>query len=245
MPDVIDSSMDALQTASNYKFSATRIENLGAPEYTLATSVCDASGSVMDFKDDLEKCLKTVAESCQKSPRAENLMYRVAAFNNGVYEVHGFKLLSDINPGDYDDCINPSGMTALFDATHTAIEATKDYGKILVDQDFAVNAVIFIITDGFENASSVGINSIKDVIRQTQHDECLESLTTVLIGVGNEPNLVDELKAFKDDGGLNQFIAIGEATPAKLAKLASFISRSISSTSQALGSGQASALLTF
>jgi len=53
------------------------------------------------------------------------------------------------------------------------------------------------------------------------------------------------LEQFKNEAGIDQFVSIGEATPAKLAKLADFISRSISSTSQALGTGNASQPLTF
>jgi len=45
------------------------------------------------------------------------------------------------------------------------------------------------------------------------------------------------LKNFSDQARLNQFVDAGEATAQKLAKLAAFVSRSITSQSQALGSG--------
>ena len=71
-----------------FQFSAVRIENLGATEYTLATIVCDISGSVMRFADELLNCIKAIVEACQKSPRAENLLLRLLLFNDDLVEIH-------------------------------------------------------------------------------------------------------------------------------------------------------------
>jgi len=48
------------------------------------------------------------------------------------------------------------------------------------------------------------------------------------------------LQTVKDDCGFDQYVSIGKATPGRIAKLADFISQSISSTSTALSQGQAS-----
>ena len=130
MPKLMDTTMQEVKTASNYKFSAVKIDELGATEYTLATVVVDVSGSVASYQQDLESCLKTVVGSCKKSPRAENLMLRLVTFNTGLTEVHGFKLLNTIKESDYTGVIQPCGGTALFDAVHSSVEATKDYGKL-------------------------------------------------------------------------------------------------------------------
>jgi hypothetical protein len=45
------------------------------------------------------------------------------------------------------------------------------------------------------------------------------------------------LDAFKRDAALDEYISAGDATAARLAKLAAFVSQSISSQSQALGTG--------
>ncbi|UCE66565.1 MAG: hypothetical protein JSU85_00700, partial [Candidatus Zixiibacteriota bacterium] len=59
----------------------------------------------------------------------------------------------------------------------------------------------------------------------------------------------DECKAylddFKDKANLQQFVNAGNATPKTLAKLANFISKSISSQSQSLGTGGPSQSLSF
>jgi len=240
-----DKTMSLMSTCGNYQFSAVKIDALGATEYSLCSIVIDNTGSVSGFKNEMEACIKTAMEACQKSPRAENLLLRLVKFNTKIEEVHGFKLLGSINVKDYDGILNPDGMTALFDATHTSIEATRDYGKTLSQQDFLANAIIFIITDGCDNASTNTATSIKKVIASVMKEECLESITIVLVGVGTkaDPSISNYLEDFKKQAGITQYVEIDEANPKKLAKLASFISRSVSSTSQALGTGAASQLL--
>lgn len=245
MPILVDESMETLKTGSNYKFSAVKVDQLGATEYTLVTIAQDASGSVDSYAQEMEKCLKTILDSCKKSPRAENLLLRLVTFNNVLDEVHGFKMLNTVTPKDYDNILAPAGGTALFDAVQSAIEATNDYGAVLSDQDFGVNAIIFIITDGDDNASRATANSVKKAIAKVAKAEKLEQITVVLIGVGDANNVATYLQDFQQNAGITQFVDIGTISPNKLAKLAGFISRSISSTSKALANGTSSNLLTF
>ena len=136
-------------------------------------------------------------------------------------------------------------MTALYDAVHTSVEATKDYAQILSDQDFVANSVIFIITDGMDNSSSKDPADIKKVIAKTMKAEVLESMTVVLIGINSgDGQVMSYLDDLKNKGGITQFVDAGAATKGNLAKLANFVSKSISSTSQALGTGAPSKLLT-
>ena len=149
-------------------------------------------------------------------------------------------MLSSINPDkDYDNILKIGGSTAAFDATIEAIEATGTYGKTLTSQDFLVNAVVFLVTDGESNTGNVlDAAQIKKTLLQVRRSEDLESILLVLIGVTNDDiNLNTYLQTVKDDGGFDQYVSIGTASPGKLAKLAQFISQSISSTSSALANG--------
>lgn len=238
--------MEDLVTSSNYGFSAVRADELGASEYTLATIVVDRSSSVEGFKKEMEDALKASLESCQRSPRAENLMLRLVSFSDDVKEEHGFRLLSGIQPDEYDNCLNPYGSTALFDATFAAIEATVEYGKLLFDQEYLTNAIIFVITDGDDNRSVETPRKIKNLVVKIKKDESLESINVVLVGVNTkQANIKQYLEDFQREADITQYVDIDDATPKALAKLGKFISSSISSTSQALGSGAPSQPLTF
>lgn len=246
MPKLMDTTMENLKTSSGYGFSALKVDELGAPEYTLVTVCQDASGSVSPYKADMEKCLQTMLDACKKDPHAENLMLRLLEFSEDLREIHGFRLLSDIDRSEYNDCLRIGGYTALFDAVQSAVEATVSYARILHEQDFLTNAIIFVGTDGRDNASRATMQSVKKAIQQTIADEVLESITVVLVGVGtNEQGVSQYLEDFQKEVEIDQYIDIGDATPSELAKLAKFMSKSVSSTSQALGSGAASQLLTF
>ncbi len=234
-----------------FQFSGVRVENLGATEYTLVTIVLDISGSVYTFANDLLKMVKTIVEACQKSPRAENLMIRYLTFNHIINEIHGFRLLKDIDPDKDYEALDPDGYTALYDASYDAIGATVDYSSRLVDDyEFDINGAVYIVTDGMNNRGSMTPTSIKDKVAGALAGEKIESLITVLVGL-HDPNgswsreVQAHLESFKEDGDLSQFVDAGDATPGKLAKLANFVSQSVSSQSQSLGSGSPSQILTF
>jgi len=247
--DKLDDDMEELKIAGpgTFTFSAVRPENLGATEYTLVTIACDVSGSVGEFSDELLSTIKKVVDACKKSERSENLMLRLLTFNHSLQEVHGFKELYSIDTDDYSN-LRPDGTTALFDATYSGIGSVLKYAETLMDQDFDVNGCVYIITDGMDNASDMTPRDIAKQMKEATMGEKIESLITVLVGI-KDPSITGDdwadevsqaLDRFKDDGALTQYVDVGNATPQRLAKLAEFVSKSVSSQSQALGSGTAS-----
>jgi uncharacterized protein YegL len=122
----------------------------------------------------------------------------------------------------------------------------ENYAKTLVDQDYFCNGILFVLTDGEENSSRVAtLAKIKTAMQNVRKNESLESIKMILVGVNdNDTRIKKVLENFKNDAGFDEYISIGDATPAKLAKLANWISQSISSTSQALGTGGPSQTLT-
>ena len=77
-------------------------------------------------------------------------------------------------------------------------------------------------------------------------DECLESIAVILLKVGaGDPEAAIALDAFAKDAEITQFedltTLFQKLSPeGALAKIAGFVSRSISSTSQSLANGSAS-----
>ena len=163
-------------------------------------------------------------------------------------EIHGFKQLIDCDINDYAGAINPCGSTALFETARNAITATNDYGKQLADSDFEANAIVFIITDGDDNSSGGTTSAdVGTALKEAMREEALESIMSILIGVGvgSYPDISDYLKEFEKDAGLSQYVEIKDANDKSLAKLADFISKSVSSQSNSLGTGSVSQPLNF
>lgn len=246
MPRLMDD--DAMELGQiggmqGFQFSGVRTEKLGATEYTLVSIAVDVTGSVRGFENELRDSLITAVEACQRSPRSDNLLLRVIKFSdrfkNGVEELHGFKPLAEIDVNNDYESLNPGGMTPLCDACYSVIGAMNAYGQKLVDDDFGVNAIAFVITDGGENASVATMKMVRDEAMKAVTGEIVESMVSVLIGV-NAAAYKYELEEFQKEAGLTQYIDAGEATKGKLAKLADFVSQSVSSQSQALGTGGSS-----
>ena len=81
-----------------------------------------------------------------------------------------------------------------------------------------------------------GFDPFKEEFTKARTSEKLESLISILIGI-NVGNYGQELQDYQQKTGMDHYIDVGDATPRKLAKLAAFVSQSISSQSQALGTG--------
>ncbi|HUW48640.1 MAG TPA: vWA domain-containing protein [Patescibacteria group bacterium] len=242
-----------LTTPSGFQFSGANISDLESTEYTIVTIVVDTSGSVSRFRQELEDCVKTVLQSCEKSPRAENLLVRYVTFDNRVDEVFGFRMLDQVQLSEVDGSVRPGGGTNLFDAAQSAVEATYDYGKLLTDQDYFVNGVVYVITDGGDTGSGCNPAGLKRFIeQQTQDEEGLESMSVILIGVGYG-GCAQHLDRFRNEANLTQFMDMEElfnktSPDTALAKLAGMVSQSISTVSMSLQNGSSSpssAILTF
>lgn len=247
MPVLNDENMENHALGgSNYGFSAKRIDDLGASEYTLVGIAADVSGSVANFRDEIEKCVKEIVKSCRHSPRADNLMLRFTTFDSRMTEFHGFKPLTECNEADYDGSIQIGGMTAMFDAAENMVSSVTRYGKDLTKNDFDCNAIVFVITDGADNSSALTVNGVKQALETAVTSEALESIVSILVGVNVQDKMLsDYLDEIHKKAGFTQYVELEKADSKTLAKLAEFVSKSISSQSQALGTGGPSQSLSF
>ncbi len=247
MPLLTDRNLDQKTLPTNhYGYSATRLDDLGATEYTLVTIAADSSSSVSSFKNELAETLKRIVQACRFSPRADNLLLRLVGFNDRLTELHGFKLLPYCHLSDYNHALHVGGSTALYDAVENAVSATTDYAGQLSRGGFAANAIVFVLTDGMDNVSTLTAQSVKAALAKAVGGEALESLVTVLVGVNVQDRAVAQyLQAFHADAGFTQYVEMGRADAPTLARLADFVSRSISLQSSILSTGGPSRSLTF
>jgi len=247
MPILNDTSLDQITLPnSHYGYSATRLDELGATEYTVVTIACDVSGSTAAFIFDMESAITRIVQACKSSPRADNLLLRLVAFDDTLGELHGFKLLENCNLADYGGILRAGGSTALYDAAENAISSTINYGHQLLAGDFSANAILFVITDGMDNASRLPAGKVEEALAKAVTGEALESIVSVLIGVNvQDPEAGRFLKQFQIDAGFTQYVELDKADTKTLARLAEFVSRSISAQSQALGTGGHSQPLVF
>ena len=244
---LLDTELDQVNLPnSHYGYSATRLEELGATEYTIATIVADVSGSTAAFVADMESAIMKIVQACKFSPRADNLLLRLVTFDDSISELHGFKLLENCNLSDYGGLLRSGGSTALYDATENAVASTSSYGQRLASGDFSANAILFVITDGMDNVSKSTAKRVRDALNTAINTEVLESIVSILIGVNvQEAEVSRYLKHFHQEAGFTQYIELDKADAKTLSRLAEFVSQSISAQSQSLGTGGPSQPLVF
>lgn len=229
---------EAFVTASNYGYSAVRLGELSESEYTVVTIVVDTTPSVDPFVHDLNEARKNIISACNDGPSPETLLVRCVEFNSqdGVQEVHGFKEFSKIDPALYD-VPKTNGLTNLYDVSHEVISTEVDFCERLHEQEFEVNGVVYIVTDGMDNRSRYTPANIRELVSKARQSEKLDSLLIVLIGI-NATDCRSYLENYAQEAGLDGYVDFGDASPSSLSKLAKWVSQSISQSTQARGSGQ-------
>lgn len=236
-----DSLEQHTTTVGGYAYSGATIDSKISSEQTLFTLCIDVSGSVAPFRNELEECVRAVIAGCKKDSRADYQMVRVLTFSDTVQEFHGFKTLASCNVDDYRDFISPGGMTALFECIDNAVEGTDDYAAKLKDRDRDSNAIIVGLTDGCDNRGllkGLTVQSIKAAFERVMANEHTESLLSVLIGVGmRDQNVKSQLAIVEAQGGFSQFLAIEDNNASTFAKIAGFVSQSVSAQSSHVGTG--------
>ena len=107
-----------------------------------------------------------------------------------------------------------------------------------MDGDFDTNGILIVITDGDDNNSTNTAKQASKAIQAINQAESLESLVTILVAVNiNDSHMSQCLKKFEKAVGFMQYVELNNASSGTLAKLAKFVSKSISSQSHALGTG--------
>lgn len=245
-------------TTKNFGFSRVSLDDLGGTEYTLVGISIDTSGSISGHERDLEKMANAIIDGISVDsqgnprPRANNMLVRISTFDRGVHELIGFQPPLSIDRSLLK--FTAGGTTSLVDAFISDSEAIQTTAQDMTDRQLEVNSIQFIITDGEENTSTLGrkengpdgvfFPELKKAIDGTSRKEILESHLSVIVHINSGDTIskrcVEELLR----SGIDQVEVAKDASPQSLAKIAGFASESISSQSQALGTGGPSQLLT-
>ena len=118
--------------------------------------------------------------------------------------------------------------------------------KKVISSNFDVNALLFVITDGADNASVQTARGVGEALSEAVTGEKVESMLSVLIGVNVKQRTVSRfLMDFSASAGFDQYVELNKADAATLGRLADFASRSIAVQSAALGTAAPSQPLRF
>lgn len=231
--------------------SIDTFNNIGT-QFCLVTALMDVSPSTFDFIGDMERTLVDVAKACKLAPEIDTFAFRVMRFARDFDEIHGFMPLAQVDEDQYIGKLsnhNLGGSTSLNDACINSMDASRSESERLNKQDIDVNAVMFVITDGLNNSSRHNMSDVQKAFKKLTAQESCLSFLPILVGVNvGQPGDGDYekeairqgLEQFQKEAGFAQYIPLPDASPKTLAKLGKFITKSMSSSSQALQNRQPS-----
>lgn len=229
--------MNSSQTLSNlqnnydYDFGNYDPKDINDVSETInAVFVIDTSSSVAKYGSELNKAFNETIERLQKSHSAPSMFISIVEFNDNINVTNGFRPISELKPIDLVPRIG--GCTALYKACQASLKNALDYRQDLEKSGINCKTLLFVITDGEDNASgSVVAGDVKSIIDALMQEERnFFSFESILFGVGTAVNFESAQKGM----GIKHLAKVG-TTPDEIRKMIGFISASITSVSTGQG----------
>ena len=188
--------------------------------------VVDVSPSVRDYEDELNNGFNEFVQRMQKSHVADRLFVSTLEFNENINVKTGFQPIVNVSQTNF----KASGRgTALYDATKAGLKNALDYRKQLEDSGIVAKTLLFVITDGEDNASRSYPSEVKQIIDDFMKEEKnAYSFQSILFGVNL--NLKDKFERAKQEMGIQNMAATGTSAD-EIRKMINIISTSVSTTS--------------
>ena len=227
----------------NYGYTGAAIETLTSFENTLAVTLFDESGSTRPFARQMELAVKQIVKFLRRSPRADNLLYAHYHFDRTLKEIVGWTPLQQITEDQFDGCWAGGGSTNLHYSEEKVLEFMRDYAQRQAAQRYLCNGVLCTMTDGenYAPAGDIGHSKtpgdVEMAFARVVSSEDLESLVAIMIGINPDKGVQDRLEQYAMKVGYTRYLPVEKADEKTLAQIADFISQSIQSQSQALGTG--------
>lgn len=244
-----------LQTNAGFGFSMTGTKKLNEMTYTLALILLDTTGSVSGEESEIKRMLEQIVADGKSAGWGKRVLLAAYEFNTivGVREIFGFDLplaldLSNIN-------IRTNGATNLIDAIGVCLDILEQAGTTMVSADYIINLLLPCVTDGEDNASSMSAAELRTKSERLRKHEKFDSLKTILIGLRTAQRAQDSrysgktveevLRQLAQDANFDQYESAAQVKDGTYGRIGGFISQSVSSASQSLGSGSPSQNVSF
>lgn len=128
--------------------------------------IIDKSGSMEAIKDDAIGGFNFFLEQQRTIDREANVTF--ALFDDRYQLIHNGKDINEVEDLS-EKTYQPSGMTALLDAVGRTVDRVGERLDSLTDNNKPDNVIVFILTDGKENASSdYNRDQVKEMIEHQQ-----------------------------------------------------------------------------
>jgi uncharacterized protein YegL len=210
----------------DFNFGNFNPENVEVEETINAVFVIDKSGSIASYVNELNKQFNEFVSEFQKSHHASKLFVSIVEFNDQVNVRSGFQPIENVPVIDFSKDVR--GMTALYDGTKVGLENALNYREGLENAGVNCKTLLFVITDGEDNASRCRPSEVQSIITKLMTDERnYASFDAILFGIGGGmDNYFNQAAA---EMGI-QKVAVMSNSAKDIKKMINIISSSVSSS---------------
>jgi len=223
----IETELDDIALVSE----GVEIDEIDSEEATLVHVAIDASSSMHEHRKAVINAYKQqFLDPLRAAKNADSILVATSVFSSGcdqnVRLIHGYTPIPkcpDLTDNDY----SPSGMTPLYDAVFQGISGLVAYGQDLRDNGTRTKSIIIVLSDGWENDSSVTQAKVRrlseDVLKAQEF-----ILSYIFFGDESEGNIAAETIGFPIHHRLTSSLS-----EANIRRIFGTVSASVISTSQA------------
>ncbi len=198
-------------------------EDIQTDETVNCVFVVDLSPSVQSYVADLNHAFNDFIAQVRQSHLADQLLVSIVEFNEKVWIETGFQPASHVPAINFVPC---GGGTALYDATLRGLKHAVDYRQTLAVSGINTKTLLFIITDGEDNSSTIGAAVVREALNKIYADERNTfSFQSILFGVGSAAYF----QKAQVDMGIQHLASVG-TSGSEIKRMLGLISRSVSST---------------
>jgi uncharacterized protein YegL len=189
---------------------------------SMRQSVVLKNGSTSTRCDELNKAANEFVENMAKSHVKDRLLVSTIVFSDDVEVNTGFQPITEVDPFKF---VPKNGMTALYGAARIALDKAIDYRDSLIKTGVKAKTILFIISDGENNASPESDaeyvkNKLKELNKEEQN---IMTFSSVLLGIGEESSFKEAYEKL----GFHALAVLGD----DIRKAVSIISSSVTSVS--------------
>ncbi len=180
------------------------------------------NGSASTRCAELNKAANEFVENMAKSHVKDRLPVSTIVFSDDVEVNTGFQPITEVEAFSFQP---KNGMTALYGAARLALDKAIDYRDSLIKTGVKAKTIIFIVSDGENNASSeADAEYVKNKLQELNKEEQnIMTFSSVLLGIGEESSFKEAYEKL----GFHALAVLGD----DIRKAVSIISSSVTSVS--------------
>jgi hypothetical protein len=158
-----------------------QVDDLNTDDVTLLVTIIDESSSMGPVRDDVIDAFNQMTRALNDSKASDSILMSCWTFADRPKLVFDYTPITSVKDMTRKT-FNPSGATALYDATLDGFTGVVAYGQDLRNNGIRTRCIIVVISDGGDNVSSHTDTAVRtvadDLIRQ-------EFYTLAYVGLGD------------------------------------------------------------